>query len=73
MEIESASAWRWSQRARDQDVTLILVGDTDVQDRVEPPEVFRHVMPTLHDADDLFGQLEGPFSQPPANPTESSA
>ncbi|MCG8544419.1 MAG: CapA family protein [Alphaproteobacteria bacterium] len=65
-------AWGWSQEAGAEDVTLLLVGDTNVQNRADPPEVFRHVMPTLRDADILFGQLEGPLSPPPADPNAAS-
>ena len=65
-------AWTWSEDAGADDVTLILVGDTNVQNRKDPPEVFRRVMPTLRDADVLFGQLEGPLSPPPADPNVRS-
>ncbi|MGP1394187.1 MAG: CapA family protein [Inquilinaceae bacterium] len=60
--------WRWSRRAEAADTTLLLVGDTNVQNRSEPATAFKHVMATLHDADVLFGQLEGPLSPPSQDP-----
>jgi poly-gamma-glutamate synthesis protein (capsule biosynthesis protein) len=49
-------------------ITLLLVGDTNVQNRAEPAQAFVHVMPMLREADVLFGQLEGPLSPPSDDP-----
>jgi poly-gamma-glutamate synthesis protein (capsule biosynthesis protein) len=50
---------------------MLLVGDTNIQNRRDLAEAFKHVMPVLNSADLLFGQLESPLSTPssdPANP-----
>lgn len=61
------ASWPWTDAAGD-GATLILVGDTNVQERDDPAGAFRHVLSTLREADALFGQLEGPLSPPSADP-----
>lgn len=61
--------WAWSEQIGDDDLSLILVGDTNIQYRVNPGDAFSLVLPTLKNADILFGQLEGPFSPPSKDPT----
>jgi poly-gamma-glutamate synthesis protein (capsule biosynthesis protein) len=53
----------------DKDITLILVGETNVQGRQRPAEAFRHVLPVLKSADVLFGHLEAPLTMPSDDPT----
>lgn len=63
----TTNAWPWADAAED-GATLILLGDTNVQERDDPASAFRHVLPTLDGADVVFGQLEGPLSPPSQNP-----
>lgn len=48
--------------------TLVLVGDTNLQNRTDPAAAFEHVLAKLKSADLLFGHLEGPLSPPSADP-----
>ena len=52
----------------DEHVKMILIGDTNIQNRTNPADAFKHVMPALHSADLLFGQLESPLSPPSTDP-----
>ena len=49
-------------------VTLVLVGDTNLQNRSDPAAAFEHVLPRLKSADALFGHLEGPLTTPSSDP-----
>ncbi len=49
-------------------VTLVLVGDTNLQDRSDPAAAFEHVLTRLKSANVLFGHLEGPLSPPSSDP-----
>lgn len=51
-------------------VRLLLVGDTNLQNRKEPSSAFAHVLPTLQGADVLFGHLEGPLRTPSSDPDD---
>jgi poly-gamma-glutamate synthesis protein (capsule biosynthesis protein) len=61
-------SWRWSITAGAQDVSLLLVGDTNIQNREVPVSAFSNVLETLKEADVLFGHCEGLFSTPSADP-----
>jgi len=51
--------WPWSGSHDKQAVTLLLVGDINVQKRTDPAQVFVHVRDTLKQADLVYGNLEG--------------
>ncbi len=51
-------------------LTLMLVGDTNVQKREKPVEAFERVLPVLRQADVLFGHCEALFAQPSTDPLE---
>src|SRR5215469_118670 len=51
--------WPWSGTTPPNSVTLLLVGDINVQKRAEPAGVFTHVRETLNHADLVYGNLEG--------------
>jgi len=56
-------AWQWlDPGASDSTVTLILMGDTNIQDREDPGAAYKHVLTTLKAADLRFANLEGPLS-----------
>lgn len=58
--------WSWTRTA-DEEMNLILVGETNVN-RPVPEEAFANVMSTLTSADVLFGHLECPLTTPSDNP-----
>jgi poly-gamma-glutamate synthesis protein (capsule biosynthesis protein) len=51
--------WPWSGTTAPNSVTLLLLGDINVQKRAEPATVFTHVRETLSHADLVYGNLEG--------------
>lgn len=55
-------AWRWRNAARPGQVSIGIVGDTNIQGRDEPASAFAHVIDTLRDFDVLFGQWECPLT-----------
>lgn len=62
------TAWAWTRAPHGDEITLGLVGDTNVQGRVDPASAFAEVMETLLDFDLLMGQLECPLSVPSDDP-----
>lgn len=66
---QEGNPWPWTA-AEANAVSLLLVGDTNVQYRENPASAFAHVLPTLNAADVLFGHLEGPFRSREADPSE---
>lgn len=50
------------------DQTLLILGDTNIQNRDDPDSAFVHVKDTLAAADMVFGHLEGPLAEPSADP-----
>lgn len=59
-------AWKW-KKTDEKAVNLILVGETNVN-RPNPEEAFKNVMPTLLEADVLFGHMECPLTATSQNP-----
>ncbi len=56
-------AWSWVDPATGDDtVVLLLMGDTNLQDRQDPGGAYKYVLPTLRAADVRFTNLEGPFA-----------
>ena len=63
------SPWPWSSVTRsDSSVTLLLMGDTNIQHRDDPAAVYENVAATLNAADIAFANLEGPFAGTSADP-----
>ncbi|WP_375573233.1 CapA family protein [Ahrensia marina] len=62
------SGWNWTRAPQAGEITLGLVGDTNIQGRGDPASAFMEVMDTLHDLDLLMGQLECPLSKPSDDP-----
>ena len=60
---EAQDAWPWGDAAADEHgVSLLLMGDTNIQERENPGEVYKYVFPTLQAADLRFTNLEGAFA-----------
>ena len=53
--------WPW-QSNNGSDLSILLFGDTNIQDRKHPVDAFRYVLPTFNKADLRIGNLEGPFA-----------
>ncbi len=53
--------WTW-QPNKGKQLSILLFGDTNLQNRKDPGEAFRHVLPTLRQADVRIVNLEGPFA-----------
>jgi len=51
--------WSWSGSYDNKTVTLLLLGDFNVQQRVDPTDALLHVRETLNRADLAYGNLEG--------------
>ncbi len=51
------AAWQWTEAPNS--VTLLLLGDINVEQRAEPASAFVHIAPTLAKADLVYGNLEG--------------
>jgi len=53
------AAWPWAGSFGRNDVTLLLLGDVNVEQRADPAEAMVHVRETLQRADLVYGNLEG--------------
>ena len=51
------AAWQWTEAPGS--VTLLLLGDINVEQRADPAIAFVHIAPTLRKADLVYGNLEG--------------
>lgn len=60
------SNWTWETIPDADQITLGIVGDTNVQDRDDPASAFVHVQGTLRDVDVMIGQWECPLTEAPA-------
>lgn len=56
---ETTQPWPWIDGDREQSVTLILLGDFNVQQRENPVDSLVHVRETLNKADLAYANLEG--------------
>ena len=52
-------AWHWAGRTNNSAVTILLVGDINIENRADPADAFRNVRATLNSADLVYGNLEG--------------
>jgi poly-gamma-glutamate capsule biosynthesis protein CapA/YwtB (metallophosphatase superfamily) len=51
--------WPWADAGGGKTVTLLLVGDINIQHRADPASAFANVLGTLNRADLVYGNLEG--------------
>ncbi len=52
-------SWPWKTTGLKNPVTMLLLGDINIEKRANPSEAFRYVQATLRDADLVYGNLEG--------------
>ena len=58
------AAWRWSGSYGPSAVTMLIIGDIDIQRRADPTTAFAHVGDTLKSADIVYANLEGMLVKP---------
>ena len=57
-------AWKWSGPHNDKAVSLLIVGDIDIQRRADPTTAFAHLRDTMNAADVVYANLEGVLVKP---------
>jgi poly-gamma-glutamate capsule biosynthesis protein CapA/YwtB (metallophosphatase superfamily) len=58
------TAWKWTGSYSDKAVSLLVIGDIDIQLRADPTTAFAHVGATLKNADLVYANLEGMLVNP---------
>src|SRR5436190_19955837 len=58
------AAWRWSGANGSNAMTMLIIGDIDIQRRADPTTAFVHVGETLKNADLVYANLEGMLVKP---------
>jgi poly-gamma-glutamate capsule biosynthesis protein CapA/YwtB (metallophosphatase superfamily) len=57
-------AWKWSGPRNDKAVSLLIIGDIDIQRRADPTTAFAHLRDTMNAADVVYANLEGMLVKP---------
>src|SRR5580765_1650697 len=58
------AAWKWSGTIGSNAMTMLIVGDIDIQRRADPTTAFAHIGATLKKADLVYANLEGMLVAP---------
>jgi poly-gamma-glutamate synthesis protein (capsule biosynthesis protein) len=58
------AAWKWSGAYGSNAVTMLIIGDVDIQRRADPTTAFAHIGETLKSADLVYANLEGMLVKP---------
>lgn len=58
------AAWKWSGSFGSNAVTMLIIGDIDIQRRADPTTAFSHIGETLKAADLVYANLEGMLVKP---------
>src|SRR5262245_53569133 len=58
------TAWKWSGAFGDKAVSMLIIGDIDIQLRNDPTTAFAHIGETLKRADLVYANLEGMLVTP---------
>src|SRR5437867_5234525 len=58
------AAWKWSGSYGDKAVSMLIIGDIDIQRRADPTTAFVHIGETLKKADLVYANLEGMLVKP---------
>jgi poly-gamma-glutamate capsule biosynthesis protein CapA/YwtB (metallophosphatase superfamily) len=58
------AAWKWSGTPGDKAVSMLIIGDIDIQLRADPTTAFVHIGDTLKHADLVYANLEGLLVKP---------
>ena len=62
--VTADGAWKWSGPRNDKAVSLLIVGDIDIQRRADPTTAFAHLRDTMNAADVVYANLEGVLVKP---------
>jgi poly-gamma-glutamate capsule biosynthesis protein CapA/YwtB (metallophosphatase superfamily) len=57
-------AWRWGGAFGSNAMTMLIIGDIDIQRRADPATAFAHIGETLKSADIVYANLEGVLVKP---------
>ena len=60
----SDAPWTWAGPHGDSAMSMIIIGDVDIQLRADPTTAFVHIGPTLKQADLVYANLEGMLVKP---------
>lgn len=60
----SDAAWNWSGTFGDKAVSMLIIGDIDIQRRADPTTAFVHIGATLKASDLVYANLEGMLVAP---------
>jgi len=58
------AAWKWAGSFGDKAVSMLIIGDIDIQLRADPTTAFVHIGDTLKHADLVYANLEGMLVKP---------
>ena len=58
------AAWKWSGAFGPNAMTMLIIGDIDIQRRADPTTAFAHIGDTLKSADLVYANLEGMLVKP---------
>src|SRR5689334_18985245 len=58
------AAWKWSGAYGSNAMTMLIIGDIDIQRRADPTTAFAHIGETLKSADLVYANLEGMLVKP---------
>src|SRR5665213_2044522 len=58
------TAWKWYGASGDKGVSMLIIGDIDIQLRADPTTAFVHIGNTLKQADLVYANLEGLLVKP---------
>jgi len=62
--VATDAAWKWAGSYSDKAVSMLIIGDIDIQLRADPTTAFAHIGPTLRNADLVYANLEGMLVKP---------
>src|SRR5438874_10975023 len=58
------AAWKWAGASGARAMTMLIIGDIDIQRRADPTTAFAHIGETLKSADLVYANLEGMLVKP---------
>ena len=58
------AAWKWSGAIGSNAMTMLIIGDIDIQRRADPTTAFAHIGETMRSADLVYANLEGMLVKP---------
>src|SRR2546430_17444352 len=62
--VTANGAWKWSGPRNDKAVSLLIIGDIDIQRRADPTTAFAHLRDTMNAADVVYANIEGMLLTP---------